>query len=117
MTTELVGPKRSVAVFVGVFAVLLVCASVCLAQTASTGGLDGTVTDQSGGVIVGTTVTATNVGTGQSRTTTTDNSGTYKFSLLNPGAYSVKFSANGFKTSTVQSVTVSVTETPVLDRK
>src|ERR1039458_8754901 len=116
MTTELVGPKRSVAVFVGVFAVLLVCASVCLAQTASTGGLTGTVTDQSGGVIVGTTVTATNVGTGQSRTTT-DNSGTYKFSLLNPGAYSVKFSANGFKTSTVQSVTVSVTETPVLDQR
>ena len=52
--------------------------------------LTGTVTDPSGGVIVGATVTATNVGTGQERTVTTDSSGAYKFSLLQPGNYSVK---------------------------
>ena len=78
--------------------VLLAGTSAVSAQTASTGALTGTVTDQSGGVVSGATVTATNNGTGQSRTATTDSSGTYKFSLLNPGNYSVKFSANGFKT-------------------
>ena len=97
--------------------VVFAFAPTSLAQTASTGALTGTVTDPSGGVVVGAAVTATNNGTGQSRTSTTDSSGTYKFSLLNPGSYSIKFSANGFKTSTVPSVTVSVTETPVLDQK
>jgi Carboxypeptidase regulatory-like domain len=87
------------------------------AQTGSTGALTGTVTDPSGGVVVGATVTITNVATGQARTVTTDNSGSYKAGLLTPGNYSVKFAANGFKTITVPSVTVNVTETPVLDQK
>jgi len=87
-----------------------------MAQTSSTGALTGTVTDPSGAVISGATVTATNVGTGQSRTTTTDSSGSYKFSLLPPGNYSVKFSASGFKTAEVPSVAVNVTETPVLNK-
>src|ERR1039457_5291733 len=93
--------------------VLLAGSTAVWAQTASTGALTGTVIDQSGGVVVGATVTVTNVGTGQERTATTARARTYKFSLLNPGNYSVKFSAAGFKTSTVPSVTVNVTETPV----
>jgi hypothetical protein len=88
-----------------------------IAQTGSTGALTGTVTDPSGGVVVGASITVTNVATGQVRTATTDNSGTYKLGLLNPGNYSVKFAANGFKTATVPSVTVNITETPVLDQK
>ena len=86
------------------------------AQSASTGGLIGTVSDPSGGVIAGATVTATNLGTGQSRTTTTDANGAYRFSLLPPGNYDVKFSASGFKTADVPSITVDVTETPTLNR-
>lgn len=97
--------------------VLFAFAPALIAQTPSTGALTGTVTDPSGGVVVGATVIATNNGTGQSRTSTTDSSGTYKFSLLSPGNYSLKFSANGFKTSTVPSATVGVTETSVLDQK
>jgi hypothetical protein len=88
-----------------------------LAQTPSTGALTGTVTDPSGGVIAGATVTLTNSGTGQTRTTTTDSNGSYKFGLLPPGTYSVSFSASGFNSATVPSVTVNVTETAVLNRK
>ncbi len=99
------------------FVVLFVSVSLVLGQTAGTGGLTGTVTDPSGGVIVGATVDATNAGTGQERSATTDNAGVYKFSLLQPGNYSVKFSAAGFKTAEVPSVAVSVTETPVLNEK
>lgn len=116
MNTRLVSATL-LAAFVFCFAALLSFAPASLAQSASSGALTGTVTDQSGGVVSGASVTATNNGTGQSRTATTDNSGNYKFSLMNPGSYSVKFSANGFKTVTVPSITVSVTETPVLDQK
>src|ERR1700691_4432094 len=57
---------------------MFVVVSCVQAQSASTGGLTGTVTDPSGGSISGATVTATSLGTGQSRTTTTDASGSYK---------------------------------------
>jgi outer membrane receptor protein involved in Fe transport len=100
---------------VGLVAVCI-CVSPALAQSASTGALTGTVTDPSGGSIANATVTATSLGTGQSRTTTTDASGSYKLSLLPPGDYSVKISASGFKTAEVPSITVNVTETPTLNR-
>jgi hypothetical protein len=98
------------------FVALFVCASVSLAQSATTGALTGTVTDPSGAVISGATVTATNIGTGQERTAATDATGAFKFSLLPPGNYSVKFAASGFKTSEVPSVTVNATETAVLNQ-
>ena len=77
-------------------ALLLTSAPFVIAQT-GTGGLTGTVTDSSGGVISGATVTVTSLGTGQSRTTTTDSDGSYTFSLLNAGDYKVTFSAPGSK--------------------
>jgi len=95
-------------------ALALTSAQFAMAQTTGTGALTGTVTDQSGGVISGANVTVTSVSTGQSRTATTDSSGTYKFGLLNPGNYKVTFSANGFQTAEVSSITVNVTETEVL---
>lgn len=97
-------------------AVLFLCVSVTFAQSGTTGALTGTVTDPSGAVIAGATVTATNVGTGQERTDATDANGSYKFSLLSAGNYSMKFSAAGFKTSEVASVTVNATETAVLNQ-
>ncbi len=98
-------------------AALCICAVPAIyAQTSATGALTGTVTDPSGAVIAGATVTATNAGTGQTRTVATDANGAYKFSLLPPGNFDVKFSAQGFQTAEVPSVTVNVTETPVLNR-
>lgn len=95
---------------------LVFCCSSAKAQSATTGALTGTVTDPSGGVITGATVTTTNLGTGQVRTTTTNASGSYVISLLPPGNYSVSFSASGFTTAEVPSVTVNVTATAVLNR-
>jgi hypothetical protein len=87
-----------------------------MAQSAGTGALAGTVTDSSGAVIPNATVTVTNTETNLSRTITTGTDGTYKFALLPPGTYRVRFSAVGFKAAEVPSVTVNVTETPVLNR-
>jgi hypothetical protein len=91
-------------------------ASLVSAQTAGTGALTGTVTDSTGGRIPGVTVTAANTANGQTRVTTTGEEGSYRFSLLQPGAYSVKFEARGFAVVEVPSVQIAVTETPVLNQ-
>jgi Carboxypeptidase regulatory-like domain/TonB-dependent Receptor Plug Domain len=108
---------RALFVVSALAALLAAYVPALMAQSATTGALTGTVTDPSGGVIAGTTVTLTNIGTGQSRTTTTDAGGSYKFSLIPPGNYSVTFGASGFKKLQVPSVTVNVTETDVLNRR
>ena len=54
--------------------------------------------------------------TGQTRNATTGSDGQYKFTLLPPGSYKVRFSASGFKTAEVGAVTLNVTESPALDR-
>ena len=87
-----------------------------LAQSAGTGALTGTVSDSTGGVVPGAMVTLTSNDTNQARTATTGADGNYKFALLPPGTYRIRFSASGFKTAEVAGVTVNVTETPVLDR-
>jgi hypothetical protein len=96
---------------------LSVCVSQAAAQTSGTGALAGSVMDPSGAVIPGATVIATNTGTGQTRTDTTTADGTYRFLLLPPGEYRVKFSAKGFKVSEGAKVEVTVTETAVLNQR
>jgi hypothetical protein len=96
-------------------AALLLTASL-YAQTADTGALTGTVTDATGAVVPSATVTAVNQGSGLERTTQTAADGHYSIGLLPPGAYRVRFSANGFKTAELGPVTVQVTESPVLNR-
>jgi hypothetical protein len=90
-------------------------ASCLWAQSSTTGGLTGTVTDSTGAAVPSATVTLVNHATNQTQTTTTDAKGSYGFSLLPPGTYGVNFSAQGFKTSQLASVTVNVSEVPVLD--
>src|SRR5579871_1131624 len=85
-------------------------------QSAGTGALVGTVTDPSAAVVPNVSVTAVNTDTNQTRTTVSGADGTYRFSLLPPGTYRVRFAATGFRAAEVPSVTVNVTETPVLDR-
>ncbi len=87
-----------------------------MAQSSGTSGLAGIITDPSGAAIPNVTVTLTSNSTGAVRTATTGTDGTYKFSLLPPGDYKVRFGANGFKTAEVASFTLNVTETPSLDR-
>ena len=87
-----------------------------LAQSAGTAALTGTITDSSEGRVPNVTVTITSADTNQTRTTVTGSDGTYRFSLLPPGAYSVRFAAKGFKTAEVSGVQLSVTEITALDR-
>jgi hypothetical protein len=110
--------KRALLALMSVFALFSAAmfAPPMLAQSSGTSGLGGTVTDPSGAAVPNVTVTLTSNSTGQVRTTTTGTDGSYKFALLPPGDYKVRFAANGFKTAEVGSTQLNVTETPTLDR-
>jgi len=64
-------------------------------QTTVTGDLTGRVVDQSGAVVSGASITLKSTDTGASQSTTTNQNGAYKFSLLQPGPYTVQASATG----------------------
>ena len=64
---------------------LAVAAPVLMAQSLVSGDITGTVTDPSGAVVPNATVTLKSTSTGQTRNTTTNNNGAYRFSLLQPG--------------------------------
>jgi Carboxypeptidase regulatory-like domain len=61
------------------------------------GSLVGTVTDPSGAVVPNATVSAVDTLTGATRDENTDVAGRYNISNLTPGLYTVKVSANGFR--------------------
>jgi hypothetical protein len=105
---------RILSLFVAVL--FLVLTPALMGQSAGTGALTGIVTDPSGGSIANATVTLTNLSTNQARTATTGADGSYRFTLLPPGNYKVRFTASGFKTTDVNAVAIDVTETPVLNR-
>src|SRR5437867_3933285 len=58
----------------------------------------GTVTDATGAVVTGATVTVKNEGTSFERTMVTDESGDYRIAGLEVGSYQVSVTAQGFKT-------------------
>jgi protocatechuate 3,4-dioxygenase beta subunit len=72
-------------------------ATVSSAQTIRA-TLTGTVTDANGGIVQGAGVTATNAATNISTATKTSREGTYTFTALPPGEYTVEVSMSGFKT-------------------
>ncbi|HXE09324.1 MAG TPA: TonB-dependent receptor [Acidobacteriaceae bacterium] len=76
------------------------------AQASGTGSIAGTVTDPSGAVVAGASITAVNTLTGVKTTTTTTASGHFVISLLQPGTYSVIVAAPSFATLTQQNVVV-----------
>jgi len=69
--------------------VVLMAAIRVGAQTSTTGDIAGVVTDPSAAVVSGEPITLKSVDTGSSTSTTTNAQGSYNFSLLQPGKYSV----------------------------
>ena len=81
-----------------ILAGILVACLFCLpAFAALTGDISGTVTDASGAVIVGATVTAKNLSTGSSRQATTGDIGQFSIPQLEIGTYEVSVTKGGFK--------------------
>ena len=93
--------------FVLSLALLLLCAAVAHAQQ-QTGEIFGKVTDQSGGVLPGVTVTITAPNLLQPLVAVTSETGTYQFPRLAIGAYTVKFELEGFKSVLNAGILVTV---------
>jgi hypothetical protein len=72
------------------------------AQATASGNIQGTVVDQSQAVVAGAEVVLTNLANGSARTTTTNDSGIYRFELLSAGNYTAKINAKGFSTVEVK---------------
>src|SRR5258707_5109336 len=70
--------------------------------------ISGTITDASGGVIVGAEISVRNTATGINRNTTTDSAGFYTVPNLIPGPYEVKVTAMGFTTAVQSNLTLAV---------
>jgi hypothetical protein len=89
------------------FLFILFVAAQLSAQDSSS--MTGVVTDSSGALIPGVTVTLTNGSTGVSYTETTDNTGTYRFPNVppNPG-YKAVFSHAGFSNEEISNIALSV---------
>src|SRR5258708_31792185 len=63
------------------------------------GSISGTVADPQGAVVSGAQVKATRLDSGQVFNTTSDNSGSFRFSLIPAGTYKLEITGQGFKTS------------------
>ena len=72
--------------------------------------LSGIVSDTTGSAIPGVTMQVTNLGTGLTLTNTTNETGLYRFLLLNPGKYKLVATHTGFKTFERSNIELSVAE-------
>jgi hypothetical protein len=72
--------------------------------------LGGTVSDPSGALIPGVTITATNVATGVVASVLTNESGAYNFASLQTGTYKVSAELPGFQTQVYNDVALGVSQ-------
>ncbi len=79
------------------FLACMLLASNGYGQVGINATLSGTITDSSGALIPGVTVTATNEATGVASTALSNESGVYRYPSLQPGNYDVKASLSGFQ--------------------
>ncbi|GMV21782.1 MAG: hypothetical protein AMXMBFR57_17310 [Acidimicrobiia bacterium] len=97
-----------------VVTVLLTMVAACVAATASAqtdgAALRVRVSDASGGVVPGATVTVLNVGTNDTRSATSDAEGYAQFVPVTRGTYSVTVALSGFSTASVTNVRIDVNE-------
>jgi len=94
--------------------ILGICLPLSIASGQTFGAITGEVRDPSGAVAPNAAVTATNVATQVSRSTTTNDAGVYSFPDLIPATYQVKVSTPGFQTAT-STVEIQVQQTARVD--
>ncbi len=97
---------RAGAVMLSVLAAVALLALTLSAQTGTQGGVTVLVTDTSGAVVSGATLTLTDLGTGTVRTGTTQSAGTYTFVGLPAATYSLTVVKQGFQKQVFGSVIV-----------
>ncbi len=98
---------KKIFMFVMAMALALVATSA-MAQTSTTGAIEGSVTDPNGAAVKGATVTATSPNLISPRTATTNDEGRFQILALPPGTYKLAIDAGGFAKFESADVTVSL---------
>lgn len=93
--------------------VLLIAAATLHAQNFAE--ITGTVSDGTGAVMAGATVTVVNTATNQTRNAVTNDAGTYTLPYLIPGIYDLRVEVSGFKASTRKGLELQVGAVARLD--
>jgi len=100
---------------VGAFALIFVLTTATAWSQLATAELNGRVTDSSGGVLPGVTVSATQTATGLVRTAVTDENGAYLISNLPTGPYRLEVALQGFRTYVQTGIVLQVGATPTIN--
>src|SRR5262245_4141650 len=101
---SLVGMKWRIATSV----LILVCVFSTLAVAQNRGSITGRVTDATDAVIPGVSIKVTNVNTGATRETITNETGVFTIDLLPVGAYQIEAELSGFKKEVRSGITLAV---------
>src|SRR6195256_3328290 len=94
---------------------LAMFATSAMAQSSTTGSIEGRVTDPNGAAVRGATVTVTSPNLISAKTATTDDDGRYQILALPPGAYKVAVEASGFGKYEQSDIGVNLGRTASLD--
>lgn len=110
---------RNISRFLGFLLIAFVCTVSLRPGSAQVlyGSVVGTVTDPSGAVIPGASITLTNKDTGSSRDDKADEGGRYSFVNVMPGKYDLKVTGSGFRTFQVTAFDVRPDEVARIDSK
>jgi len=93
---QIVSPYRCAFVAFVLCALFTACGLLC-AQSGGTGAISGAITDPLGAMVVGAQVKVSDVSTGYTRTSQSNDHGMYVVSLLPPGQYTLEVTKPGFK--------------------
>ena len=102
---------------IGLLALTLLVAPTLAAAQDFRGGIVGRVTDESGGLLPGVTITVTHRDTNVSNTIVTNETGDYTLLYLTPGTYRVGAELQGFKKLNRENVEVRVGDKLQIDFK
>jgi len=104
--------RISVALFIALLGSTMACASVWAQATAQ---ITGTVRDQSGAVLPGVEVTATQIETSIARSAVTNETGSFILPNLPLGPYRVEAALTGFRTFVQTGIVLQVNSSPVIN--
>ena len=109
--------SRSLACVLSMLTIVALPFSLLHSQTSTSGAVVGVVTDPSGAIVGGATVILTQTSTNTAYTAVTNAAGRYVFPAVNPGEYTLKVEAKGFRTSVTSMLVVEINKSSTADVK
>ena len=98
-----------------IFALIASSSSPTTFSQSTTGSIQGLVTDRTGAVLPGTRVQVTNIQTGVTQVTRTNDRGAYLFASLPPGEYTLQVQKEGFANATASGIILQIDQKIALD--